>query len=316
MEKNEIQPLISVIVPVYKVEKYLQTCIESVLAQTYTNWELILVDDGSPDNSGKICEEYKAKDDRIVVLHQINGGQANARNNALDICHGDYVTFLDSDDFLHQEALEYSLNLLLKTNADIAQFGYIRGDGKVFPDMKENSVIEEYNNHSIFLSGRANVIVWGKLYRRDILLKNKIKEGRYYEDDFTTWKWYYTANKIVVSNRALYYYTVNPNSTMAGHKKKPSFDFMDAYKERIAFFVGTGEKDLEHCSRLQLCKSLLLTYGHSNLSEEERRTVKEKYDESWKEIKYSPYIRPFYKILFSTFHLMPMLTSKMTAKLR
>lgn len=310
------RPLVSIIVPVYNVEQYLSTCIDSVLAQTYTKWELILVDDGTPDNSGKICDEYKAKDDRIIVLHQKNGGQANARNHALDVCRGDFVTFLDSDDFLHQEAIEYSMSLLLKTNADIAQFEYIRGESKVFPDIKHDLVVEEYDNHSIFVSGKANVIVCGKLYRRDILLNNKIKEGRYYEDDFTTWKWYYTANKIVVSNRALYYYTVNPNSTMAGHKKKPSFDFMDAYKERIAFFIGTGEKDLEHCSRIQLCKSLLLTYGHSKLSEEERRAVKENYDESWKEIKYSPYIRPLYKMLFSTFHFMPMLTSKITAKIR
>ena len=218
------RPLVSIIVPVYNVEQYLSTCIDSVLAQTYTKWELILVDDGTPDNSGKICDEYKAKDDRIIVLHQKNGGQANARNHALDVCRGDFVTFLDSDDFLHQEALEYSMSLLLKTNADIAQFEYIRGESKVFPDIKHDLVVEEYDNHSIFVSGKANVIVCGKLYRRDILLNNKIKEGRYYEDDFTTWKWYYTANKIVVSNRALYYYTVNPNSTMAGHKKKPSFD--------------------------------------------------------------------------------------------
>ena len=309
-------PLISIIIPVYKVEKYLRTCIESVQAQTFTNWEMILVDDGSPDNSGNICDEYKAKDDRIVVLHQKNGGQANARNHALDICHGDYVTFLDSDDFFNNETLEYMLNLLLSRNADIVQCDFIRGDSNTFPNIKQNIVVEEYDNHSIFLSGKANVIVCGKLYRRDILLKNRIKEGRYYEDDFTTWKWYYSANKIVVSNRALYYYTVNPNSTMAGHKKKPSFDFMDAYKERIAFFIGTGEKDLEHCSRIQLCKSLLLTYGHSKLSEEERRAVKENYDESWKEIKYSPYIRPLYKVLFATFPIMPMLTSKITAKIR
>lgn len=310
------QPLISIIIPVYKVEQYIRTCIESIVAQTYSNWEMILVDDGSPDDSGKICDEYKAKDARIVVLHQKNGGQANARNHALDICHGDYVTFLDSDDYLHKEALEYLLNLLISKEADIVQCAFIRGTSKVFPVIKQNITVEEYDNHSIFLSEKANVIVCGKLYKREILLKHRIKEGRYYEDDYTTWKWYYNSERIVVSNRVLYYYTENPDSTMAGHKKKPSFDFMDAYNERIGFFVGTGEKDLEHCSRLQLCKSLLLKYKHRKLSKEERQEVKAKFDESWLELKHSPYIRTFYKILFTAFHSMPMLTSNITAKIR
>ncbi len=231
------------------------------------------------------------------MIHKENGGQAQARNRALDICKGDYITFLDSDDFLHVDYIDYLVRAALNTNADIVQCDYVRGLDTTFPIINRSIIEETFDNHSIFLSEKANVIVCGKLYRREILLNNRIKEGRYYEDDFTTWKWYYTANKIVVSNRALYYYTVNPNSTMAGHKKKPSFDFMDAYKERIAFFVGTGEKDLEHCSRLQLCKSLLLTYGHSKLSEEERRMVKEKFDENLEKIKHSPYIRSFYKAL-------------------
>ena len=307
---------ISIIIPVYNVEQYLRNCIESVINQTYTNWELILVDDGSPDRCGEICDEYAARDKRIQVIHKENGGQAQARNRALDICKGDYITFLDSDDFLHVDYIDYLVRSALKTNADIVQCDYVRGSDTTFPILNKSIIEETFDNHSIFLSEKANVIVCGKLYRREILLNNRIKEGRYYEDDFTTWKWYYTANKIVVSNRVLYYYTVNPNSTMAGHRKKPSFDFMDAYKERIAFFVGTGEKDLEHCSRLQLCKSLLLTYGHSKLSEEERREVKAKFDESWKEIKHSPHIRFFYKVLFGIFHIMPMMTSKLAAKLR
>ena len=309
-------PLISIIVPVYNVEKYLENCICSVEKQTITNWELILVDDGSPDSSGKICDEYKAKDDRIVVLHQKNGGQANARNHALDVCRGNYVTFLDSDDFLHQDYLKHLLDIGKKYDADIVQCDYQRGQSLQFFQCSRKEIIEEYNNHSIFLSNKANIIVWGKLYKRDIVLKNKIKEGKFYEDDFTTWKWYYNSKKIVLTNLQLYYYTDNPQSTMATHRKKPSFDFMDGYNERIGFFVGTGEKDLEHCSRLQFCKSLLLTFGHNKLSADERLEVKTNFDESWKEIKNSPYIKAFYKVLFTAFYLMPMQTSKMATKLR
>lgn len=309
-------PLVSIIVPVYNVEKYIENCISSIENQTFTNFELILVDDGSPDNSGKICDEYKAKDDRIVVLHQKNGGQANARNHALDVCHGDYVTFLDSDDYLHQDYLKHILDIAKKYDADIVQCDYLQGQSLQFPQCNRKERIEEYNNHSIFLSSKANIIVWGKLYKRDIVLKNRIKEGKFYEDDFTTWKWYYNSQKIVLTNLQLYYYTDNPQSTMAAHRKKPSFDFMDAYRERIGFFVGSGEKDLEHCSRLQFCKSLLLTFGHNKLSADERLEVKTNFDESWKEIKHSPYIKAFYKVLFTAFYLMPMQTSKMATKLR
>lgn len=308
-------PQISIIVPVYNVEKYLGNCIESVQNQSYKYWELILVDDGSPDKCGEICDEYASHDERIVVVHQPNGGQANARNHALDKCKGEYVTFLDSDDFLHQDYLKQLLDIAKKYDADIVQCDYLQGQSLQFPICNRKETIKEYNNHSIFLSSKANIIVWGKLYKRDIVLKNRIKEGKYYEDDFTTWKWYYNSKKIVLTSLQLYYYTDNPQSTMAAHRKKPRFDFMDAYKERIGFFVGTGERDLEHCSRLQYCKSLLLTYGHNKLSAEERKMVKAQFDESWKELKHSPYIKKFFKLLFTAFQMLPMLTSKVCAKM-
>lgn len=96
------EPLVSIIVPCYKVEQYLPNCIESILCQSYTNWELILVDDGSPDNCGNICDDYAVKDNRIKVVHKQNGGLSSARNAGMKIMKGDYVTFLDSDDFLHK----------------------------------------------------------------------------------------------------------------------------------------------------------------------------------------------------------------------
>ena len=99
------EPLVSIIVPCYKVEQYLPNCIESILYQTYTNWELILVDDGSPDNCGNICDDYAAKDNRIKVVHKKNGGLSSARNAGMKVMNGEYVTFLDSDDFLHKDAL-------------------------------------------------------------------------------------------------------------------------------------------------------------------------------------------------------------------
>ena len=295
------QPLITVIVPVYKVEKYIRNCIMSVQNQTLNNWELILVDDGSPDKCGEICDEYSSHDHRIKVIHKENGGQAQARNRGLDVCRGEYVTFLDGDDFLHPDCLNYLAGLAKDYEADIVQCDFTRGTETTFPEMNRNVKVETMDNHSIFLQGRANVIVWGKLYKREIVDAYRIREGRSFEDDYTTWKWYYAAKKIVVCNKALYYYSENPTSTMAQHQKKPNFDFFGAYDERINFFKITKEKDLEHCSRLQLCKALVLSYRHPQLTKEERQKEKQMFDENWKELHHSPYIGRVYKMLFIMF---------------
>lgn len=309
-------PLVSIIIPVYNVEKYIRNCIESVQVQTYENWEMILVDDGSPDKCGEICDEYAAKDNRIEVIHKENGGQAQARNRGLDVCHGEYVSFLDSDDFLHPGSLSYMVGLAEQFEADIVQCDFTRGTETTFPEMNRSEKVETLDNHSVFLQGRANVIVCGKLYKRRIVDTHRIREGRFFEDDYTTWKWYYASKKIVVSNKALYYYTENPTSTMAQHQKKPNFDFFGAYDERINFFIGTGEKDLEHCSRLQLCKSLVLSYGYPQLTKEERRMEKQLFDENWKELCHSPYIGRVYKALFMIFNYLPLTASNAAVKLR
>ena len=309
--------MITIIVPVYKVEKYLRTCIESLLAQTYINWELILVDDGSPDKSGEICDEYARRDDRIKVIHKKNGGLSSARNAALDLPpKGELVTFLDSDDFWHPDYLSTMVKLQQSYSADIVQCDFIRGTSTNFPVLYNVMKVDVLDNHEIFLKEKANIIMCGKLYKRQLFDDIRMPVGLYNEDDWTSWKLYYRAKTIVVTNQPLYYYTINPSSIMGQLSKKPDLRYVNAYNERIGFFVGTGEKDLEHCSRLQLCKSLLLTYSHSKLSKEERKEVKAKFDESWKELKHSPYIMELYKILFATFHIIPMLTSKITAKIR
>ena len=110
---------ISVIVPVYKVEKFINRCIDSILNQSYTDFELILVDDGSPDNCGKICDDYASKDKRIVVIHKENGGLSDARNAGIDAMKGQYVTFIDSDDYIHRETFSFLISLIEKENADI-----------------------------------------------------------------------------------------------------------------------------------------------------------------------------------------------------
>lgn len=309
-------PLISVIIPVYRVEKYLCTCLDSVLNQSYTNWEMILVDDGSPDRSGEICDEYAERDQRITVVHKQNGGQSSARNAALDLPpRGEFVTFLDSDDFWHEDYLSCLLNLQRKYNADIVQCGFIRGTDTIFPDICLKECIYVLDRHEVFLKEFSNVIMPAKIYRSNLFEGIRMPVGLYNEDDWTAWKLYYKAESIVITNKMLYYYTANPDSTMAKLGKKPDLRYINAYKERIGFFLQTGEKDLEHCSRLQLCKALVLTYRNDQLSREEQKQIKSKFEENWNELKYSQHIRMKYKILFCLFDIMPLHTSKLAAKI-
>lgn len=314
---NSNSPSVTVIVPVFKVEQYLRTCVESVKGQSLREWELILVDDGSPDHCGVICDEYAAKDSRIKVIHKKNGGLSSARNAGLDFPpKGEFITFLDSDDFWHPDYLKVLVGLQQSYNADIVQCDFIRGTDTVFPAVAKDVKSTIYDNHEIFLSEKAKIIMCAKLYRTKLFDDIRMPVGLYNEDDWTSWKLYYKAKTIVVTNRALYYYTVNKASIMGQMNKKPDLRYINAYNERIGFFKGTGEKDLEHCSRLQLCKSLLLNYRHKQLSTEERQSVKNKFDKSWKVIRHSPNIRLFYKALFGAFHIMPMITSKLADKLR
>lgn len=300
--------LISVVVPVYNVENYLHASIESVINQTYKFWELILINDGSTDNCPSICDEYATKDKRIKVIHKKNEGVSKARNIAIDICKGEYITFLDSDDFWHEAYIETLLMLSLNYDADISQCNFTRGTENIFPQLKSRSKIKVFDNHSVFLKGYAKIIVWAKLYKRYLLEDIKMPEGKFFEDDFTTWKWYFSAKKIVVSNQALYYYTENQQSTMSGHSKQPSLDFIEAYNERITYFRQGNFRDMEDYSRAQLCKSMVLISANPFLSKTQKEIVDKTFYNNWRKIKYSKNVLFPFRILFFMFRFLPKLT--------
>ena len=205
-------PLISVIVPVYKVEPYLRRCVDSILSQTYTHLEIFLVDDGSPDNCGKICDEYAQKDNRIKVIHKKNGGLSDARNVAIDVAKGEYITFVDSDDFIACDYVETLYNLVEKyqckvgvawlrifhegCEAGINQPPYIE---KVFDRIEG---IEKMFYQELF-----DTAAWGKIYHRS-LFKTGIRYpfGLIYEDLPTTYLLFLQADKIAFCNRVIYNY--------------------------------------------------------------------------------------------------------------
>lgn len=305
-------PLVTIIIPVYKVEEYLHTCVNSVLSQSYTNWEAILVDDGSPDGCGAICDEYAQKDSRFRVIHKPNGGSSSARNAALEVMCGEYVTFLDSDDFWHVDYLSRMMHYVKKEKADIVQCSSVWGKETSFPliDEKENAVA--YDNHSVFTSEATKIIMWGKLYKVSLFKGLRMPEGIINEDDWFTWKLYYRAKTIIVMNTALYYYTINPQSVMGTNKKKPDMNYFGAYKERINFFRERGERDLEDMSHLQFCKSLLLLYSNEMIMPEQRFEIMELFRNSWNEIKHSSVISNKYKIMFFCFAISPKATSALT----
>lgn len=308
MQKDR-KPLVSVIVPCYKVEQYLPNCIGSIINQSYDNWELILVDDGSPDKCGDICDEYAKQDNRIKVVHKENGGLSSARNAGMKIMKGDFVTFLDSDDYLHKETLKTFVGYAEKYNVQLVQCDFVRGDETKFPIWKGDEKITEYDNHTIFTKFAAKIIVCGKLYKRDLLDGITMPEGIINEDDWTTWKLYYRASKIIVTNRPLYYYTVNHNSIMSSAKKKPDTRYYGAYDERIQFFVVNKEKDLEDVSRLQFCKSLLLSYSNKQLTKKQRKEIRTLFKDNWQILKTSNVIPSILKILFFGFTACPKVVS-------
>lgn len=178
-----MEPLISIIVPIYNVEKYLNQCIDSIINQSYKNLEIILINDGSPDNSGEICDQYKLIDDRIVVVHQKNKGLSGARNSGLEIATGDYIGFVDSDDWIEKKMYEVMLNLLLKHDLDIIECGSNQSNHEI--DYKEgafNIVIENSFEALQRIIKNSSFPVWRRLYKKEIIKDSKFVLNKTSED--------------------------------------------------------------------------------------------------------------------------------------
>lgn len=225
----ENHAVISVIVPVYNVEKYLSQCIESVQNQTFKDWELILVDDGSPDNCGKICDEYANKDNRIRVIHKENGGLSSARNAGLDAATGEYITYLDSDDYIAVDMLEKMLDIAIKTNADMVKCGFnefnINSVKRTVNFSKQEILENDVNGCSLlhlYFQNVLYIVAWNAIYKRDLAVKVRFPEGLINEDNYSAGLYLYYAKKIVCMNEALYYYRdVSNGLSKVGKTKKP-----------------------------------------------------------------------------------------------
>lgn len=241
--------LISIIIPIYNVEKYLTECLQSLLAQTYKNLEIILVDDGSPDNCGKICDKYAKKDSRIKVLHKKNGGLSDARNNGINIATGKYICFIDSDDYVDKCFIEKLYRNMKKDNVKLIQCNILRVDEKCnilkkvgydTCEIKSGKEIikEQYGVHVI-----ENTVVWNKMYAKELFDDIKFPVGKIHEDEFVTYKIIYNLDRVAIINDYLYNYRENNNSIMKQKFNVKKLDRLEAFKEKMLYFQNR-EKDI------------------------------------------------------------------------
>lgn len=231
-----MKELISVIVPVYNIEKCVGKCIESILDQTYQDLEIILVDDGSTDKSGQICDEYAGKDDRISVIHKQNEGLSDARNSGLEICKGKYIGFVDGDDWLKADMYEFLHQTLVSHNADVAVCGhFLEDDGGVYASECADGGLKIYNCCeavcAVVKDEEIHSFAWDKLYRKELFDGIKYPSGRYVQDIFTTYRVFMKANKVVCNNQPKYYYYQRKDSIQRTRGSKLNWDQFCAYKE-------------------------------------------------------------------------------------
>ena len=213
------QSLITIIIPIYKVYDYLDRCINSIVNQTYSNLQIILVDDGSPDGCAVKCDEWLKKDERFTVIHKSNGGLSDARNYGMSIIYGDYVSFIDSDDYVAEDFFEVLLSTANKNDSDIVECGILRfyENGK-YGECHDDLAIRNYSAYgglsALINENPFHQYVWNKLYKTNIMKEIRFEFGKLNEDEFWTYQVFGNANKVSKINKTMYYYFQRSSSIM------------------------------------------------------------------------------------------------------
>ena len=243
--------IISIIIPIYNVEEYIYRCVDSITNQTYNNLEIILVDDGSPDASGKICDEYAEKDRRIKVIHKKNGGLSEARNFGIDAATGEWLFFLDSDDWLHPQTIEKLYYAAVSSGTKISVCGYVETNGE--NPQPDNSVeFKIWTPKALYIEQCVTAtIACGKLYHRSCFETIRYPVGKIHEDEFVTYRILFAQDKIAFINQPYYTYYVNPDGITKSQWNPKRLDAMEALDEQMKFFESLGDAELiEHRERL------------------------------------------------------------------
>lgn len=263
-----MKPKISIIIPIYKVEKFLERCINSIVNQTYANIEIILVDDGSPDNCPIICDSYAEKDNRIKVIHKSNGGLSDARNEGLKIATGEYILFVDSDDYIELDTCKNFIDIISYNNVDI-----VVGNGKKIEGNKISLMKHKYDRYESILSGKEYLkeelksnsmfmASWLNLYNRKFLLDNKLlfKIGRLHEDEEFTPRAFLKADKVIASDINFYNYIIrNESITTKKDLSKNGIHIIKTCNELAKIYINVEDKEL----LMLLEESLVVKYLHA-----------------------------------------------------
>ncbi len=299
---------ISIIIPVYKVEAYLPKCIESILRQTYRDLEIILVDDGSPDRCGEICDQYAGKDERIRVIHKENGGVARARNDGIECATGAYISFIDSDDWIAENAYEILYQGLKQYGADCAVGRCVTvydRDGVLKPRENKASAVkcetsDEAMRH-VLLNGSA---VWNRLFKREVFREIRFPVGRVNDDEVVALHAYGECGRIVFLNQDTYYYRIRQNSITTS---KFSLRNVDCYYNSVdnLEFIREKKPQLEECADYKRIRAMLYCYIHLRRlkgdpkAREIRGMLREELRKSRKSALKNRYLSPAMKALFA-----------------
>jgi glycosyltransferase involved in cell wall biosynthesis len=296
------ESLISVVVPVYMVEKYLSRCIDSILGQTYNNFEIILINDGSRDDSPKICNKYASIYENISVIHQKNAGLSAARNSGINAAKGKYITFIDSDDYIHEKLLEILYSYVCNYNVPVSMCSYLRVndtvDRRKMPLISENNilnVLDDKEAMDMLLEEQTTCVAWGKLYELELFNDVRFPDGKIMEDMFTTPKIFKKSKRVAVSNQQLYFYNQEGDSITRSDFNLKKIDMIEAtyfWKEFTEkYYPSLSEKAYVHylITVVNMCQLLVKS------NDEEVKLLYENYTtEILKNFKYiidSAYVR-------------------------
>lgn len=249
MEEKNV-PLISLIIPVYNIEPYVRRCLDSAIAQTYRNIEIIVVDDGSTDGSPALCDLYATKDSRLKVIHRRNGGLSAARNSGLDICRGEYISFVDGDDCVRADYAQRLYAASAAQDALMSAGGYdsfetdaAPADSALFPS--QSSCVPGLAAETANARGDIRfVTAWGKLFHRSLWKTMRFPEGKLHEDEFTTYRAIYASGKVAFVDIPLYHYFQRAGSIMGARFNVRRLDVLDALDEKLNFYKAYNEKEL------------------------------------------------------------------------
>lgn len=286
MNKKEIR--FSVIIPAYNVEKYIGRAIQSVTNQTFENYEILVVDDGSSDNCGKICDRYAKLDSRIEVIHKENEGLSAARNLGISKAKGQYIGFVDSDDWIDKHMYEHMHQIITEKKADVCICNFYNVIGNENTIKNANKGIQEYNKlqilKEVLLDKNIQSYAWNKLYKRELFDGIQYPVGKKYEDIGTTFYLLEKCNKIVVTGEPEYYYFNRADSIVNHNTEQTILDYMELVNNRYDY-IERRYKELKKYNEYYLAKILLTAYADASRLENIGKQLKKELNQMNKKIK-------------------------------